>query len=257
LTNAYNDKRCIEAFQHYYLDGTKAKWDDFKTTMDTIKSWVDQGKIQVVTRKQYFELGEFATNPITSLSLIPDQAQYNVGDTITAANFTCKANLQDNTQIICGDDKILDYSDVDTSTAGTYTAYLEYRGFKTSVSVSVVASGFNLPAYVQEQTDGYYQYVRFSDDLDKCYCLYYSEESGGFSDGNPPIVSAGNYAWSVVSWSKPMKIFYSSDGSANWTELYSGNSIRTIKSNNDTYFGAYTFNASQTLTTSDVVHIGA
>ena len=257
LTNAYNDKRCIEAFQHYYLDGTKAKWDDFKTTMDTIKSWVDQGKIKVVTRKQYFELGEFATNPITSLSLIPDQAQYNVGDTITAANFTCKANLQDTTQAICGDDKILDYSDVDTSTAGTYTAYLEYRGFKTSVSVSVVASGFNLPAYVQEQTDGYYQYVRFSDDLDICYLIYVSEASGGFNGGTQPFTSAGAYAWSFVNGNKPGKIFYSADGSANWSELYSGNIPSTSKSNNATLFDSYTFGTSQAITPSTIVHIGA
>ncbi len=257
LTNAYNDRRCIEAFQHYYLDGTKAKWDDFKTTMDTIKSWVDQGKIEVVTRKQYYELGEFAVNPITSLSLTTDQAEYNVGDTITAANFTCKANLQDTTQITCGDDKILDFSDVDTSTAGTYTAYLEYRGFKTSVTVSVVASGFNLPAYVQEQTSGYYQYFRFSDDLDICYTIYLSEANDGFTNANPPSISAGNYAWSVVTKSKPMKIFYSSDGSSNWTEIFSGSSPATLKSNADTYFSTYTFNSAQALTTSAVVHIGA
>lgn len=255
---AYEDRRCIEAFHHYYLDGTKAKWDDFKTTMDTIKSYVDQGKIEVVTRKQYYELGEFATNPIVSLSLIPDKVSYNIGDTITASNFTCKANLQDSTQIICGDDKILDYSDVDTSTAGTYTAYLEYKGFKTSVTVSVVASGFNLPAYVQEQTDGYYQSFRFTNDMDKCYCIYLGESNNGFSSGSPFVSGGSVWCWNPASRGNTVRVFYSSDGTATWTET--GNvwsTPATIKSDNTTYFGNYTFDANTALTVVETVHIGA
>ena len=137
LTKAYNDKRCIEVFHHYYLDGTKAKWDDFKTTMDTIKSWVDQGKIKVVTCKQYYELGEFAADPIVGLSLTTDELSYSTNITLTDSNFICKAILDSGAEVICGDDCILDYSDVDTSTVGTYTATLQYRGKTTSCSVVI------------------------------------------------------------------------------------------------------------------------
>lgn len=137
LGKAYNDRRCIEVFVHGYLDGSEAKWLNFKTAMDTIKSWVDLGKIQVVTRKQYYDLGEFVANPIVSVSVTPDELSYEVGATITASNFTCKALLADNTEVACESDKILDISEVDTSTAGTYTVYLEYRGFKTTCNVLV------------------------------------------------------------------------------------------------------------------------
>lgn len=137
LAKAYNDKRCIELFTHGYIDGTEAKWNNFKDAMDTIKTWVDANKIQVVTRKQYFDLGEFVSNPIVSLSLTPDELSYEVGATITAANFTCKAVLQDTSEVTCEADKVLDISNIDTTTEGTYTAILEYRGFKTTCNVLV------------------------------------------------------------------------------------------------------------------------
>ena len=87
--------------------------------------------------------------------------------------------------------------------------------------------------------------------------MYLSEASGGFTAANPPGASAGNYLWSIANGSKPMKVFYSSDGSATWTELSSANTASNIKSNNATYFGEHTFNTNQALTTSAVVHIGA
>ena len=258
LTAAYNDKRCIEAFQHYYLDGTQAKWDDFKTTMDTIKEWVDQGKIQVVTRKQYYELGEFVDNPIASLRLTTSKHEYVVGDTVSASDFICKAILQDNTLVDCGIDKMLDYSAIDTTTVGTYIVSLEYRGFKTTLNVSVVATAFNLPDYVKNASSGYYQYVRFANNPDICYCLYLTEESNGFSNSTtPPGTSQGWYIWYIASRPSQLRTFYSSDGSTTWTQLHSGTAPSNAKTNSDTWFGEYTFDAGNELIRSNVIHIEA
>lgn len=138
LTKAYNRKVAIEGFQHYWLDGTQARWDDFKTTMDTIKSWVDQGKIEVVTRKGYYELGEWAQNPITSIAVAPTQLVFLTGTTLSASDFSCTATLEDNTVVNCESDKILDFSDVDTSTEGIYTVTLQYRGF-SAVGTVIIA----------------------------------------------------------------------------------------------------------------------
>ncbi len=130
---------CIECFYHQYLTDAQ-RWLDMKSALDTLKTWVDQGKIEVVTRKQYYELGEFVEHPISSLTVVPDAIAYAIGTTITAANFTCNAVLDNGTIVACESDKILDLSDIDTSTAGTYTVTLKYRGRKATASVTIAGS---------------------------------------------------------------------------------------------------------------------
>ena len=137
LNSAYNNRCCIDLFHHYYLDGTAAKWNDFKTTMDTIQSYNDQGKIYVVTRKQYYELGEFVEHPITSLSFSTKNRIYSINKEFTESDFNMSANLDNGTSVECQADKIIDLSGIDSSEEGIYTAYLEYRGFKAQCSVTV------------------------------------------------------------------------------------------------------------------------
>lgn len=133
---AYENSVCIECFYHQFLTDA-SKWLDMKNAFNILQNWVNQGKIQVVTRKQYYTFGEFVEHPITSLNLTTAKLVYEVGDTISEADFTCKAVLDNGTIIDCASDKILDYSNVDTSTAGTYTATLRYRGLKTSCTITV------------------------------------------------------------------------------------------------------------------------
>ena len=134
---AYDYKVCIDLFIHFYLNGTQERWQIFKDVMDTIKSYVDQGKVQVITRKQYYDLGEFVSNPIVTLSLTTVEQSYPLDTVLTASDFICKAILADSTEVVCSSDRILDYSNVDTSTEGIYSATLEYRGFKATGSVQI------------------------------------------------------------------------------------------------------------------------
>jgi len=136
---AYDRKVCVDLFIHYYLNGTQERWEIFKDVMDTIKSYVDAGKVQVITRKQYYDLGEFVANPIVTLSLTTVELSYPIDTVLTASDFVCKAVLADSTEVVCEADRILDYSDVDTSTQGIYSATLEYRGFKVTGTVQITS----------------------------------------------------------------------------------------------------------------------
>lgn len=133
---AFEYKCCIDCFQHYYLSSPE-QWVNFKNAMDTLKSYVDQGKIEVVTRKHYYELGEFVEHPIVGIGLTVAELHYPTGTTLTDADFTCTYTLDNGTTGTCASDRILDYSNVDTTTEGTYTATLEYRGKKATCSVVI------------------------------------------------------------------------------------------------------------------------
>ena len=137
LNLAYNNRCCIDLFHHYYLDGTAAKWNNFKTTLDTIYNYVRQGKIYVVTRKQYYDLGEFVEHPIVSLSFSTKQVIYGIGKEFTDSDFNISANLDNGTSVECQADRIIDLSGIDSSEEGIYVARLEYRGFRTQCSVTV------------------------------------------------------------------------------------------------------------------------
>lgn len=140
-SDAYNGLCAIEIFGHQMLTGhgTQTEWNTLKSVLDEIKDWVDEGKIEVVTRYEYSQLGEIVQNPITSLQFSTAQLTYSTNSTITANDFVCKAVLSDLSTVDCESDMILDYSNVDTSVAGIYTATLQYRGFSATCSVTVVA----------------------------------------------------------------------------------------------------------------------
>lgn len=147
---AYNNRVCIDAFHHFYLDGTAEKWNNFKSTMDIIKSYYEQGKIFVVTRKQYYDLGEFVEHPITSISFETKNFAYGVGHVFTENDFNISANLDNGASVSCENDKILYLDDIDTTTEGIYTARIEYRGHFGQCSVTIsnnIPSNFLLENY--------------------------------------------------------------------------------------------------------------
>ena len=250
----YKDRYCSEIFTHSIINyGTAQEWEDFKDVLDAIKEHVDANKIEIITRKELYALGEFVANPIKAISITPDETEYLIDSVITEANFVCKATLNDNTQVACESDRIIDLSQIDTTTAGSYTVTMWYRGFKTTTSVTVVSSGLVLPEYVRNATSGYYQTFRFANDTDKCYCIYLAEASNGFV-GNP-FVSAGAWVWQPKVKNFNMRIYYSGDGSATWTQLCNRNSPQSIKSNMSDYFGSYIFYSDKVLSLDNIVHI--
>lgn len=250
----YTDRWCAEIFGHAIINyNTQAEWEDFKAVLDKIKTYVDANKIEVITRKELYSLGEFVAHPIVSLEFQTDATEYLIGTTLTEANFTCKAVLNDNTKVNCESDKIIDLSHVDTDTAGTYPVVLYYRGHKTTINVSIVSGGMILPEYVQQATSGYYQTFRFATNEDICYCIYLNEASAGFDGG--AYTYGGAWIWRPKTRPSSLRVFYSADGSATWTQLCDASAPQSIKSNTATYFGEHTFGASQNLNLSNVVHI--
>ena len=159
---AYNNRVCIDVFHHYYLDGTAEKWNNLKQTLDIVKSYYEQGKIFVVTRKQYYELGEFVEHPIVSLFLETKSFAYGIGHTFTENDFNMGANLDNNTTVSCESDKILYLDGIDTTTEGIYTAKLEYRGHFVQCSVTIlndVPSEFLLENYSYTSDEPFERYM--------------------------------------------------------------------------------------------------
>lgn len=135
---ALSELSAIECFCHLYIHNDSATdWNNLKSALDAIKSAVDAGKVEVVTRKQFAELGEYVEHPITALSFSPKELSYDVGTTLSASDFNCNAVLDDLSTVACASDKVVDLSQVNASTAGTYTATLYYRGKKQTCSVTI------------------------------------------------------------------------------------------------------------------------
>lgn len=145
---AYDHYGVVEVFTHQFFNGhgTQEQWTLFKSLMDELKDWVDDGKIEVVTRYEYSQLGEIVQNPITSLQFAPTSQSFSVGSQITESDFTCNAVFQDLTTSTCANDRVIDLSQINTTVAGTYTATLLYRGFKQTCTVTV--SNEPAPTYI-------------------------------------------------------------------------------------------------------------
>lgn len=129
LLKAYNNRTCIELFHHYYLDGSAARWNNFKSALDTLTSYVNQEKIAVVTRKDFYDLGEFVEHPISTVVISPKELSYPKGTALTENDFDIYTILDNGNTEACQSDKIVDLTNIDYTTAGTYTASIEYRGF--------------------------------------------------------------------------------------------------------------------------------
>lgn len=135
------DKVC-EFYWHMPFSDEKdiSKW---RTLFDYIKNLVDTGKAEVVTRKQYAELGEYVDNPITSIS-IERSGSISLDGTDTDDAYVVTATFEDGTTSTANADAIIDRSAVNTSEEGSYTVYAYYRGFRANCNVAV-ASSYTIP----------------------------------------------------------------------------------------------------------------
>lgn len=145
-----------------------SKW---RTLFNYIKDLVDNGKAEVVTRKQYAELGEYVENPIVSLSLVRD-GSLNVGDVDSDGAYTITVTYADGTTENLNTEAILDRSAVNTEESGTYVVNAYYRGFTASTNVVVTSAGYSLPDGLKS-TD--YWFVYSNNSSGNWYCGNYSK----------------------------------------------------------------------------------
>ena len=138
-----------------------SKW---RALFDYIKGLVDEGRAEVVTRRQYAEFGEYVENPITKITISRDNIIIGSTDTDEAYNVTVV--FEDGTTSVANSDVIIDRSLVNTETIGSYTVYAYYRGFKTSHNVSVISS-YTVP---QELKNTEYWFVYRNNTSGNWYC---------------------------------------------------------------------------------------
>lgn len=163
------DKVC-EFFWHMPFNDESdiTKW---RSLFDYIKGLIDTGKAEVVTRKQYAELGEYAENPIISLSLIRD-GSLNVGDVDSDEAYTITVTYADGTTENLITEAILDRSAVNTEESGTYIVNAYYRGFTASTNVVVTSAGYSLPDGLKSTN---YWFVYSNNSNGNWYCGNYSK----------------------------------------------------------------------------------
>ena len=166
--------KSLELFWHMPFNDEPdvSKW---RTLFNYIKDLVDNGKAEVVTRRQYAELGEYVENPIVSLSLVRD-GSLNVGDVDSDEAYTITVTYANGTKENLSTEVILDRSAVNTGESGSYIVNAYYRGFTASTNVIVTSAGYSLPAELKA-TD--YWFVYSNNSNGNWYCGNYSK---GFSN---------------------------------------------------------------------------
>ena len=157
------DKVC-EFFWHMPFSDEPdiSKWREL---FEYIKSLVDSGKAEVVTRKQYAELGEYVDNPITKITISRDNIPVGEADSDNA--YTITATYADGTTADVADEAILDRSTVNTEKVGTYTVSATYRGFNTTSTVTVFNNNYTVPDGLKD-TD--YWFVFKNNTQNKMFC---------------------------------------------------------------------------------------
>lgn len=116
------------------------KW---RALFEYIKSLVDSGKAEVVTRSQYAELGEWVENPITFILI--DRENISLGEVDSDCAYTVTATYADGSTANVTDEAILNRSAVNTGISGRYTVSALYRGFRSTVPVSVIDTSYTVP----------------------------------------------------------------------------------------------------------------
>lgn len=138
--NRMNVGDCIELF-HHFTDSVNIA--THKQQLATIKEYVDNGKAKVVTRKEYIALGEYVSNPITSINATRTSNTINIGDTDSKSEYTVVATYLDGSTQNVFDEAIVEVI-ADTSEAKIVKVGCYYRGFSDFVSVEVKGDSSNI-----------------------------------------------------------------------------------------------------------------
>ena len=202
--------KVIEFFYHMPFNDEPdiSKW---RTLFDNMKQLQNEGKIQVVTRYQYAMLGEYVDNPITSLT-ISRSGNLNIGEIDSSDAYTVSVTYADGTIGSPSDDMILDISNVDTNTAGTYAVHAYYRGFVATCNVVVINASYSVPSGLKD-TD--YWFVYSNDTNGNWYCGNYSKQIVEAKKSS----STSTLVFSVAEASGKLNGWKSVDNGTTWEQV--------------------------------------
>ncbi len=140
--NRIESGKACEFFWHmpFHDEPDITKW---RALFGYIKDLEDSGTVEVVTRRQYAELGEWVENPVTTISI--ERKNISLGEVDSDGAYTVTATYADGSTADVTDEAILNRSAVNTEISGRYTVSASYRGFNSSVTVSVVDTNYMVP----------------------------------------------------------------------------------------------------------------
>lgn len=228
--------KVVEFFWHMpFKDNPVA---DYRTLFDSMKQMQNEGKLEVVTRYQYSQLGEYVTNPIESIK-VTRSGSLSVGDTDLDSLYTVSVTYSDGTTESPASDMILDRSNVNTSESGTYEVYAYYRGFVATCNVMVVGAGNTLPEGLKNTE---YWFVYKNETNGNMYCGNYSNgivEAKKSTSSSTLLFVASEASGELNGWK-------STDNGATWEQVttnkttYNTNIATNKTSDTD---GGYQFNS--------------
>lgn len=204
INNIASDK-AMELFWHAPFSDMGA--DNLRSVFDYVKSLVDSGKAEVVTRKQYAQLGEWVDNPITKIIVRRDNIP--LGETDSESAYTVTATYEDNTTADVSVEAILDISNVNTSEVGTYTVTASYRGFNTTANVSVISTGYTIPEGLKDKD---YWFIANNETQGK---MIAGNTTGTFGDA----VSSGGILTFTGCTNGTLNGWTSTDDGATWSKV--------------------------------------
>lgn len=202
----------------------------WRAMFSTIKSLVDNGIVEVVTRKEYADLGEYVENPVTKITV--KRAHVKVGETDNPNAYITTATYADLTTADVSDEAIVDYSNVNTATEGSYTISVTYRGFYATTQVIVVNANFSIPDGLKFETSWF---IAKNNTQGKIFA--------GNSNG---LFGAAEKSSSVLKFTgctgNKMNGWLSNDGGATWTQVNANNThYGTISTNSTTGTTGFNF----------------
>lgn len=226
---AENNYTVRELYWHTFENANDIGIDNFRALLEYTKAKVDSGKIKVVTRKEFAELGEYVSNPITSIS-ISNKSNITVGGIDSDSNYDIEVTYLDGTKEKASSDAIIDRSSVDVNTIGNYTVTAYYRGFKAECNVAVIPS-YSIPENLKNT--GY-------------WFIYINNSNGNWYAGNSSsaITKAFDSAGKLVFTSSTGKIngWKSTNNGSTW-ELVTDNVTNYSAVKTDGSANGYNFNS--------------
>jgi len=141
--------RSVEIYWHMPFNDEPdiAKWREL---FDYLKDLEDTGKIEVVTRAQYAELGEYVFNPVTKIT-VSRNGNILLGESDSNDAYTVIATYADGSTADVSDEAVINQSGIDLTTVGKYTVSATYRGFSANTFVSVIDGSYTIPEGLKDQ----------------------------------------------------------------------------------------------------------
>lgn len=211
------DKIC-ELFWHAPFSDIGA--DNLRSVFDYVKSLVDSGKAEVVTRKQYAQLGEWVDNPVIKITVSRDSIP--LGEVDSESAYTVTAIYKDGATANVSSEAILDTSNINTEEIGIYTVEAFYRGFKATSNVAVIRAGYTIPEGLKNTS---YWFIAVNETQGK---MIAGNTTGAFGSAGE---SSGIFTFFNCT-DGYLNGWVSTDDGTTWTQVNTNNvHYKTIKTN--------------------------